>query len=69
LAALTSEQAGLDCWNALDRKLMEDIVPWIPYLWPNILTTIGPAVTNWDFDQFAGVVAFSKLAVDPALQN
>ena len=69
MAALTSEQAGLDCWNALDRKLMEEVVPWIPYLWPNILTTIGPAVTNWDFDQFAGVVAFSKLAVDPALQN
>ena len=48
---------------------MEEVVPWIPYLWPNILTTIGPAVTNWDFDQFAGTTAFSKLAVDPSLQN
>ncbi|MFH1103472.1 MAG: ABC transporter substrate-binding protein, partial [Actinomycetota bacterium] len=67
--ALTDEQGGLDCWNALDRKLMEEIVPWIPYLWPNILTTIGPAVTSWDFDQFAGTTAFSKLAVDPSLQG
>ncbi|OFW65559.1 MAG: hypothetical protein A2Z12_03100 [Actinobacteria bacterium RBG_16_68_21] len=69
LAALESEQGGLDCWNALDMKMMEEIVPWIPYLWPNILTTIGPAVTSWDFDQFAGTTAFSKLAVDPSLQR
>ena len=67
--ALTDEQGGLDCWNNLDKKLMEEIVPWIPYLWPNILTTIGPAVTSWDFDQFAGTTAFSKLAVDPSLQG
>jgi peptide/nickel transport system substrate-binding protein len=69
LIALTDEQGGLDCWNDLDKKLMEEIVPWIPYLWPNILTTIGPAVTAWDFDQFSGVTAFSKIAVDPSLQN
>jgi hypothetical protein len=43
-------------------------VPWVPYLWPNILTTIGPAVTAWDFDQFAGTTALSKVAVDPSAQ-
>ncbi|HEX5630752.1 MAG TPA: ABC transporter substrate-binding protein [Acidimicrobiia bacterium] len=69
LIALTDEQGGLDCWNDLDKKLMEEIVPWVPYLWPNIITTIGPAVTAWDFDQFSGVTAFSKVAVDPSLQN
>jgi peptide/nickel transport system substrate-binding protein len=58
-----------ECWLALDQKLMEDIVPWVPYLWPNILTTIGPAVTAWDFDQFAGVTAFSKVAVDESAQT
>jgi peptide/nickel transport system substrate-binding protein len=68
-AALEDEQAGLDCWNELDQKLMEEVVPWVPYLWPNIITTIGPAVTAWDFDQFAGVTAFSKVAVDPAQQS
>ena len=67
--ALTDEQGGIDCWNDLDKKLMEEFVPWIPYLWPNILTTIGPAVTSWEFDQFAGTTAFSKLAVDTSLQN
>ncbi len=62
--ALTDEQGGLDCWNNLDRYLMEDVVPWIPYLWPNILTTISERVTSWEFDQFAGTTAFSKVAVD-----
>jgi peptide/nickel transport system substrate-binding protein len=57
-----------ECWLALDQKLMEEIVPWVPYLWPNILTTIGPAVTAWDFDQFAGTTALSKVAVDPSAQ-
>jgi peptide/nickel transport system substrate-binding protein len=63
------ENATNECWLALDQKLMEEIVPWVPYLWPNILTTIGPAVTAWDFDQFAGVTAFSKVAVDPSQQQ
>jgi len=67
--ALTDTQGGLDCWNDLDRTLMEEVVPWVPYLWLNVITTIGPAVTNWDYDQFAGVTAFSKVAVDPSLQG
>ena len=56
------------CWIALDQKLMEEVVPWVPYLWPLVITTIGPAVTAWDFDQFAGTTAFSKVAVDPSQQ-
>jgi peptide/nickel transport system substrate-binding protein len=65
----TDAQGALDCWNNLDRKLMEEVVPWVPYLWIRVVTTIGPAVTAWDYDQFAGTTAFSKLAVDPSLQH
>ncbi|HZA40535.1 MAG TPA: ABC transporter substrate-binding protein [Actinomycetota bacterium] len=57
-----------ECWVALDQKLMEDVVPWVPYLWPEVLTTTGPAVTAWEFDQFAGTTAFSKVAVDESAQ-
>ncbi len=57
------------CWIDVDKKLMEDVVPWVPYLWPNILTTVGPAVTAWQFDQFAGTTALSKVAVDPSMQG
>jgi peptide/nickel transport system substrate-binding protein len=66
--ALEDDQAGLDCWIALDQKLMEEVVPWVPYLWPKVITTIGPAVTAWDFDQFAGGPAWSKVAVDESAQ-
>ncbi|HSJ50071.1 MAG TPA: ABC transporter substrate-binding protein [Actinomycetota bacterium] len=61
-------EATNQCWIALDQKLMEEVVPWVPYLWPNVITTIGPAVTVWEFDQFAGTTAFSKVAVDPSMQ-
>ncbi|MGH2693617.1 MAG: ABC transporter substrate-binding protein [Actinomycetota bacterium] len=57
------------CWIDLDMKLMEEIVPWVPYLWPNIITTVGPAVTAWDFDQFMGQTAWSKVAIDPSKQQ
>jgi peptide/nickel transport system substrate-binding protein len=57
-----------ECWIALDQKLTEEIIPWVPYLWPEVLTTIGPAVTAWEFDQFAGTTAFSKVAVDESAQ-
>jgi peptide/nickel transport system substrate-binding protein len=57
-----------ECWVALDQKLMEEVVPWVPYLWPEVLTTTGPAVTAWEFDQFAGTTAFSKVAVDESAQ-
>ncbi len=67
--ALTDDAAGIECWNNLDKKVMEEVVPWVPYLWPNILTTVSSATTNWDFDQFSGTPAFSKLAVDPSKQN
>jgi peptide/nickel transport system substrate-binding protein len=56
------------CWIALDQRLMEEVVPWVPYLWPNVISTIGPAVTAWEFDQFAGTTAFSKVAVDASAQ-
>ena len=67
--SIEDAQAGLDCWNDLDRKLMEEVVPWVPYLWIRVVTVVGPAVTAWDYNQFAGTTAFSKLAVDPSLQR
>jgi peptide/nickel transport system substrate-binding protein len=66
--ALNDPEGGIQCWIELDQKLMEEVVPWVPYLWPNVMTTIGPAVTAWEFDQFAGGPAWSKVAVDPSAQ-
>jgi peptide/nickel transport system substrate-binding protein len=53
----------LDCYAALDRKLSEELVPFIPFLWRNRITILGPQVAKWDFDEAAGMTAFAHVAV------
>ncbi len=57
------------CWIGLEKTLMEDVVPWIPYLWSNNTDLLGPAVTDWDHDQFSGETAYAHVAVDPSRQR
>jgi ABC-type transport system substrate-binding protein len=59
----------LTCWQDLDKELMENVVPWVPYLDASNVDIIGPAVTKYEYDQFAGEAAFSRLAVDESLQK
>lgn len=56
------------CYEDLDRKLMEEVVPWVPYLWSTTIQITGPAVTKWDYDQFSGTIAYAHVAVDPSKQ-
>jgi peptide/nickel transport system substrate-binding protein len=55
------------CWAALDRRLMEEIVPWVPYRWGSNNTEISDAVVQWVYDQSAGWTAYSRTAVDNGL--
>jgi peptide/nickel transport system substrate-binding protein len=57
------------CWTELDQQLMNEVVPWVPYLWANNVDLIGPAVSKWDYDQFAGEAALSHVAVDETKQQ
>jgi peptide/nickel transport system substrate-binding protein len=59
----------VDCWVELDKKLMEDVVPWVPYMWPFTNNIISAPVTQWEFDQFSGVTAFAHVAVDSSSQE
>lgn len=61
--ALTGD-ARTQCWVDLDKKLMEDVVPWIPFLWTNTNTVIASSVSQWDFDQSSGYQAWAHVAVD-----
>ena len=58
-------QARIDCWEALDKKLMETVVPWVPYLWANNVDIVGPKVTHWNYDQFSDGPAYSQVSVKP----
>ena len=58
----------IQCWAGVDRKLMEEVVPWVPYLWESATDIVGPAVTRYVFDQYAGDAAYAHVAVDPSKQ-
>jgi peptide/nickel transport system substrate-binding protein len=62
-------QERQECWIALDRRLTEEIVPWVPYLDASNLDLLGPAVTQYDYDQASGEQALAHVAVDPTLQR
>jgi peptide/nickel transport system substrate-binding protein len=57
------------CWQGLDKKLMEEIVPWVPYLDATNRDVISEAVVNYKYDQFSGEAAWSQLAVDQSKQK
>ena len=59
----------MTCWQDLDKKLMEQVVPWVPYLDATNVAIIGPAVTKWEYDQFSGTAAYSQVAVDTEEQR
>jgi len=52
------------CWKELDTYLMEEAVPWVPYLWATAFTVTAKSVTHWEFDQFAGAISFAHIAVN-----
>ncbi len=55
----------VQCWAELDQTLMEEVVPWVPYLDANAIYATSGDVTAYDFDQFSGTPAWSKIGVDP----
>jgi peptide/nickel transport system substrate-binding protein len=67
-AAQTEPDARFQCWADVDKKLMEEVVPWVPYLFDNALDIVSDRIVNYSFDQFAGLAAFDQMAIDPALQ-
>jgi ABC-type transport system substrate-binding protein len=67
-AALAGDER-LTCWVNLDKKITEEIVPWVPLMDATAIDLIGPSVTNYDFDQFSTEQALSHVAVDPSLQK
>ena len=56
----------MQCWADLDTYLMEEVVPWVPYLFDNNVVVLSANVTNYSFDQFAGLPALDHMAVEVA---
>jgi ABC-type transport system substrate-binding protein len=58
-----SGEERLECWADLDQYLMEEVVPWIPYLFDNNVVVTSDRIVAWSFDQFAGLPALDRIAV------
>jgi peptide/nickel transport system substrate-binding protein len=61
--AALAGQARLSCYEGLDKKLMTQVVPWVPYLSVNNAHLTGPHVTQWQYDQFSGSTGYAHVAV------
>ncbi|MGZ4108073.1 MAG: ABC transporter substrate-binding protein [Actinomycetota bacterium] len=59
--------ARTTCWASFDKDLMENVVPWVPYLWASFATVTADSVTQFEYDQFAGAISFTHLAVNNGL--
>ncbi len=62
---VTEADARVECWIGVDQTLMEDVVPWVPYLDATNVTVTSDDVTKWEFDQFSGEASIVHMAVDP----
>ena len=51
------------CYATLDKKLMTQVVPWVPYLWSTVTRITSKNVTQYEFDQFATTPAYAHMAV------
>ena len=61
---IATDPNRVTCWANLDKTLMEQAVPWIPYLWATQPTVVNPSVTHFEFDQFSSVVSVTEVAVN-----
>src|SRR5688572_29826704 len=63
------DEERVTCWAELDQKLMEEVVPWVPYLDATNVDIISDAVLNYQFDQFSGEMGYAHVAVDQEKQS
>ena len=51
------------CWAALDQRLMEEIVPWVPYLSPVEARIVSNRVDSISIDQLTTLPAIDRIAL------
>ena len=56
--------ARMGCWADLDKKLMEQIVPWVPLDWDLSTVLAAPSLTRYVFDQASSEISLTQIAVN-----
>jgi peptide/nickel transport system substrate-binding protein len=60
----TDADARLGCWADFDKKLMEQVVPWVPLVWDLSTVLTAPSLTRYVFDQASAEISLTQIAVD-----
>jgi hypothetical protein len=58
-----SNQPRLSCYENVDKDLMINVVPWVPYLWSYVTRITSNNVTHYQFDQFSTTPAYAQISV------
>jgi peptide/nickel transport system substrate-binding protein len=60
---VTEPDQRTTCFADVDKKLMEEAVAWVPYLWNKVIYITAPSVTKFEYDQASGEISFVNTAV------
>jgi ABC-type transport system substrate-binding protein len=61
--ALLEPDQRTTCYAELDQELMEDVVPWIPFLFDNDVDISGPRIVNYTYDSSAGLMSLDQVSL------
>jgi len=61
--AIAAAAANLHCYEGLDKTLMTNIVPWVPYFWQTVTRITSKNVTQYVYDQFGTTPSYAHIAV------
>jgi peptide/nickel transport system substrate-binding protein len=53
----------ITCWAEEDQQIMEDIVPWVPWLFDNDVDLSGERIVDYTYDSSAGLMAVDQIAL------
>jgi peptide/nickel transport system substrate-binding protein len=59
----TDADGRLGCWADFDKKLMEQVVPWVPLIWDLSTVLSAPSLTSYVFDQASAEISLTQIAV------
>ena len=52
-----------DCYSSVDKALMEQVVPWVPYRFANEVVITSTRVRNYHLDASTGWISLAVLAL------
>jgi hypothetical protein len=61
--------AATSCWAALDKYLMQELVPWVPFMSTTTRITVSARIARMSFDQFTAVPALDQISLKPPGQT